>query len=262
MLQNMHCALLLIAAPVLLLAAGVGATSHSQSKSHSHSHSHSQGTCRTAGVVGVQPSGPAYRDTSYSYCNWMIGDVDNAYGAQAVYPCVFPGGPVLAPTEISLQLSTGDSGDRGNDWVSVFLAYNYSHFHRLNPRGVPDCYNEPTPGPHNPPFLDWFYRGSGGAGCDRICIIEAWYRVQCGADYASAKSGLYYVEIPHVGRFNFNVSICISEKFSTDYAAECFADMSTCPQLTADVLGSGSAAPAPAAAVALGMAALAVLLLL
>lgn len=231
-------------------------------QSPSPSQSQSQGTCPTAGVLSIQPNGTAARDISYKNCGWMINSVDNTYGVRSVAPCIFPGGPVLAPTDISLQLSTGGDSDHGNYWISVFLAYNYSYFHNRNPRGVPDCNNEPTEGPHNPPFLAWTTRGSAGTGCSRICTMQMYYRVQCSTDYASAKSGKYYIEIPNVGRFNVQLSICIDEKFSNDYATECIAEKSECPQWSATTLDSAAAPDAPyATGIVLGALAAAALIL-
>ena len=254
------CLCMVIAPPGTRAVNASHSHSHSHSHSRSHSHSMSQGVCAVAGVTGVQPSGPHYRDLAFRPCNDTIANVDNTYGAHSVYPCIFPGGPVLTPTEVSLQLSTGGANSHGTDYISVYISYNYTHFHSKHPKSVSSCYTEPTPGPHNPPFLDWIYYGSYAAGCNRICTIEARYRVQCGADYMRANSGKYYIEIPNVGRVNFNVSICISEKFATDYASECEADMHTCPQDTANSLGSFAPTLVPKLATLLFTTLLAVLL--
>ena len=109
------------------------------------------------------------------------------------------------------------------------LLYNFTHYNRLHPDNVLDCYNTPTPGPHNPPFLKWTQIASYDVGCDRICGITNYYIVQCSADYLTAKSGEYYVEIPYVGRYNFNVSVCFRERFRNDYATQCLAQLGTCP---------------------------------
>lgn len=237
--------------------AAVNAThSRSHSRSHSHSHSHSdsdsyspslsqsQGYCPPSGILSTQPNGTLYRDLSFPPCRWQISDADNTYGAQATYPCVYHGGPVLAPTEVTLQLSATERTGT-NAWVDLVIAYNYSHFHALHPDGVANCYNEPTPGEHNPPFLDWMEVGSVKSGCNRVCWLWLTYRVQCGKDYMKAKSGHYYIEIPYVGRVNFNVSICVNEKVAQDYATECQVDMNTCPQDTVHPLLSAGVHSSP-----------------
>jgi hypothetical protein len=210
--------------------------SHSHhSQSHSSSNSHSQGVCPRSGLVAATPNNASLYHLSNDWpCGYVFEElVDNTYCVQDYYPCIYPGGLTLAPTSVTLQLSEGGSNDNGYNWVSVALMYNFTHYNRLHPDKVLDCFNEPTPGPHNPPFLKWTQITSTRASCDRICLITNYYIIECSADYLTAKSGEYYIEIPYVGRFDFNVSVCFKERFQTDYASQCFAQMSTCPVDTA-----------------------------
>jgi hypothetical protein len=214
------------------------APSNSHSKSHrSHSHSHhsesqstSQGVCPTSGLLAATPNNATLYHTPLTRpCSTFFAEVNNNYGVASYYPCVQPGGLTLAPTSVTLQLSEQDAYPT----ITVVLIYNFSYYHKLHPEKVPNCYNEPVPGRHNPPFLWRTQFSTHKIGCDKICSVTNEYIVQCGADYLSAKSGEYYVEIPYVGRFNFNVSVCFKQKFTSDYAAQCFAEMETCPADTA-----------------------------
>jgi hypothetical protein len=220
---------------IVLVAPMHVALGSAPSYSHSESHSHSPGVCPESGLVAATPRNASlYHGSIYDWpCGYVFDVVDSSYGVQNYYPCIYPGGLTLAPTSVTLQLSVGGSNDRGNDWISVMLLYNFTHYNRLHPDKVLDCFNEPTPGPHNPPFLKWSQIGSYRAGCDRICGITNYYLVQCSDDYLTAKSGEYYVEIPYVGRYNFNVSVCFRERFQNDYAVQCRAQLSTCPADTA-----------------------------
>ena len=224
--------------------------SHSKShRSHSHhSHSHhsesqsrSQGICPHSGLVAATPRNASrYHDVENWPCYYSEYAVDNTTGARTYYPCILSGGLTLAPTSVSLQLSEGGASDGGNNWVNVVLWYNFTHYNHLHPDKIVSCFNEPTPGPHNPPFLRLSQYNTFLSGCDRICAISNSYIVQCGADYLTAKSGEYYIEIPYVGRFNFNVSVCFKEKFHNDYATQCFADMDTCPANVVTYTSGGS----------------------
>lgn len=239
----------------------VDARTNSHSKSaHSHSHSDSrsisQGHCPEAGIVSALPhNGSKYHPTSSWPCEYIYENIDDEYGVDSYYPCVAPGGLTLAPTSVSMQLSTGGSNDDGWDWITLMIAYNFTHYNHLHPDGVQDCYNEPTPGPHNPPFLKWMQVFSTTTGCTRLCILEFSYIIECGVDFATAKSGEYHIDIPYVGQVGVNMSLCFKEKLQSDYASQCMQQLNSCPEYPA-ISSSDNAgtSPAPSAFLLLGLA--------
>jgi hypothetical protein len=206
---------LLIAVWLLLLLRPTGAEqtqSESPSYTQSHSRSHSSGYCNATSVKNYPSLGGDYDDYSIEQ-----------------YP--------LWPTRVVINLAGNNKGN--NPYINrgdIYVFYNYTYFHELNPKKVRSC--DITPDFSDVPYVtsteSWHEFASDSTmstfHCHEFCVVWFTMRLTCPM---TTGSGIYYLRIPGVGQVEIDLTVCTKE--GSDYGLDCSTIPTACQQ-TSDFL--------------------------